>query len=316
MDKSEATPLIVIVGPTASGKTSFATNLAAKVGGEILSGDSRQVFRGMDIGTGKDLEDYTIEGKAIPYHLIDIRDAGQKYNASEFYNDFFEALEKVKDREAVPILCGGSGMYIEYVLTENDLTWVPRDEELRRELKELSVEELVKRLQGLTDQDIKDPNNRRRLVRAVEIADYLAKNPGADVSGNEKPELKPIIFGLDIDREARRERISKRLRDRLEEGMVEEVRGLLDSGVTADELIFYGLEYRWVTLYVLGEIGFEEMTEKLERNIHQFAKRQMTWFRGMERRGFDIHWINALDSMDSKISQAMEILDKNGFRIR
>ena len=293
--------LITILGPTACGKTAVATQLAARVGGEIISADSRQVFRGMDIGTGKDLSDYDVrmerEGQEvvehIPYHLIDIAEAGTKYSVFEFQRDFLRAYNKICSRARRAILCGGTGLYIESVLRQYRLMEVPANAELRAELEGKSLEELTrilatyKRLHNTTDVD-----TARRAIRAIEIEEYYRRNRIDETQPF--PTLRSLTIGLDVPREVRRERISRRLRHRLEaEGMLDEVRRLLDRGVEAEMLLSYGLEYRYLTLHLLGRLTYDEMLRQLEIAIHQFAKRQMTYFRGMERRGVHITWIDA-----------------------
>jgi len=298
--------LITILGPTACGKTSLAATLAARLDSEIISADSRQVYRCMDIGTGKDLSDYTVGGKQIPYHLIDICEPGTKYNVFRFQHDFFEVFNKLSNAEIVPILCGGTGMYIEAVLKGFKLLDVPPNPELRESLKEKSLEELEKILSTYkTLHNKTDVDSAQRAIRAIEIEEYYKKEaPGSS-------EFKPInslIIGLDIDRELRREKISRRLRNRLDEGMIEEVSALLNSGIKPEDLIYYGLEYKYLTQYIIGELTREEMINQLEIAIHQFAKRQMTWFRGMERRGFTIHWIDASIPMEEKIESTLRLL--------
>lgn len=298
--------LITIIGPTASGKTPFAAELAYNIDGEIISGDSRQVYRHMDLGTGKDLDEYTIRDKKIDYHLIDIKDPGYKYTLFHFQEDFYEAFHNIKDRNKTPILCGGTGLYIESVLKGYNLSKVPKNEKLREELQKKSLEELTqilsnhKRLHNKTDLE-----NKRRIIRAIEIAMFeeTYKN-----EADENKKLDSLIIGLSIDREVRRNKISQRLKTRLEEGMVKEVKDILDKGVSPEDLIYYGLEYKYVTQFVLGELTYEEMFSKLEIAIHQFAKRQMTWFRGMERRGFKINWIDAQLPMQEKINIALELI--------
>ena len=291
--------LITILGPTACGKTTFAATLAMHLNSEIISADSRQVYRRMDIGTGKDLNDYTINSKQIPYHLIDICEPGTKYNVFKYQHDFFKVYNKLRDRGIVPILCGGTGMYIEAVLKGYKLLDVPPNPGLRKSLKGKSLIELEKILSTYkTLHNKTDVDSAQRAIRAIEIEEYYQNE------SPEKSEFKPInslILGLDIDRELRRERISRRLHVRLEEGMVDEVRSLLASGIKPDDLIYYGLEYKYITQYIIGELSYEDMTQQLEIAIHQFAKRQMTWFRGMERRGFTIHWIDASFTMEKKI---------------
>lgn len=301
--------LIVVVGPTACGKTAFATRLALLTDGEILSGDSRQVYRGMDIGTGKDLSDYTIDGNRIPYHLIDIAAPGEKYNVYRYQQDFAEAYADITSRGKQPILCGGSGLYVEAVIKNYSLLAAPPNPALRAELEGKTMGELAQILASYQPlHNTTDLDNRRRTTRAIEIADYLKSHP----EGRGPMEgLSYTVLGLDIPRELRRERITRRLRARLREGMVDEISGLLDSGVRPEDLIYYGLEYKYVTLYCTGQLTMDEMTEQLEIAIHQFAKRQMTWFRGMERRGIKINWIDASQPLDAMIEQASAILSDN-----
>ncbi|MBR5512020.1 MAG: tRNA (adenosine(37)-N6)-dimethylallyltransferase MiaA [Bacteroidaceae bacterium] len=291
--------LISIIGPTACGKTSLAVEVARAMGGEILSADSRQVYRGMDIGTGKDLSEYGDGASRVPYHLIDIVDAGEKYNLFEFQRDFLEAYNGVNARGALPVLCGGSGLYVESVLRGYRLIPVPENPELRERLENHSLEELTamlatyKVLHNTTDVDTK-----KRAIRAIEIEEHYARTPQQE---REFPLLSSLIIGLDVDREVRRSRISNRLKARLDEGLVDEVRKLLDEGVSPEQLIYYGLEYKFVTLFLMGAMSFDEMYKGLETAIHQFAKRQMTWFRGMERRGLNINWIDASLPMAEKV---------------
>lgn len=282
--------IIAIVGPTACGKTRRGVEVAKVFGGEIISGDSRQVYRGMDIGTGKDLCEYD----GVRYHLIDIQDAGDKYNLHRYLQDFNKAKSEIETRGKMPILCGGTGMYIESALSGLLMPEVERNDSLRRELEGKSLEQLTeilrkyKQLHNTTDVD-----TIQRAMRAIEIEEYYANHPEeAQCADRTKATpLDSLIIGLDIPREARRERISRRLKIRLEEGMVDEIKGLIDNGVKAEDLIYYGLEYKYVTLYVIGQLSYDEMYRQLEIAIHQFAKRQMTWFRGMERRGFHINWL-------------------------
>ena len=290
---SDKCRMITILGPTACGKTAIATQLAAQLGNaEIISADSRQVFRGMDIGTGKDLSDYEVGGKHIPYHLIDIAEAGTKYSVFEFQRDFLRAYKNICSRAREVILCGGTGLYIESVLRAYRLVEVPVNPTLRERLEGKTLEELTallatyKRLHNTTDVD-----TARRAIRAIEIEDYYKEHHIDETQPF--PVIPSLTIGLDIPRELRRERISQRLRKRLEEGMVEEVQRLLDSGVAPEALISYGLEYRYLTLYLTGQLAYDEMVRELEIAIHQFAKRQMTYFRGMERRGVEIHWVDA-----------------------
>ena len=310
--------MITILGPTASGKTPVAARLAAEIGGEVISADSRQVYRRMDIGTGKDLGDYVVRSqesgvsRQIPYHLIDIREPGTKYNLFEYQQDFFDAYEAIQSRGAVPILCGGTGLYIEAVLKGYHLSPVPQNQALRDSLEGKSLAELT---QMLTDLKAKTGSNMhnttdvdscQRAIRAIEIETYNIEHP---TPRRELPPVDSIIIGIDIDRELRREKITRRLKARLEEGMVEEVKALLDEGIPAEDLIYYGLEYKFVTEYLTGQITYDEMFTRLEIAIHQFAKRQMTWFRGMERRGFQIHWIDATLPMEEKVSQIIQIVN-------
>ncbi|RHE90316.1 tRNA (adenosine(37)-N6)-dimethylallyltransferase MiaA [Bacteroides intestinalis] len=292
--------LIAILGPTASGKTPFAAALANVLDTEIISADSRQIYRGMDLGTGKDLIDYTVNGKQIPYHLIDIADPGYKYNVFEYQRDFLTAYETIKQKRKLPVLCGGTGLYLESVLKGYKLLPVPENPELRARLADKSLEELTGILQQYkTLHNTTDVDTVKRAIRAIEIEEYYAHTP---VDERTFPQLNSLIIGVDIDRELRREKISRRLRQRLDEGMVDEVRRLIEQGIQPDDLIYYGLEYKYLTLYVIGKLTYEEMYQELEIAIHQFAKRQMTWFRGMERRGFTIHWMDAGLPMEEKIA--------------
>lgn len=282
--------MLAVVGPTACGKTALAVELALAFGGEVLSADSRQVYRGMDIGTGKDLSEYVRGDVNVPVHLVDIAEAGYRYNVFEYQRDFLRAYEGVVQRGNLPVLCGGSGMYVESVLRGYRLIPVPENKELRERLQHKSLEELTailstyKTLHNNTDTDTV-----KRAIRAIEIEEYYA---AARVEEREFPTIRTLTLGVDVSREVRRERISKRLRARLDEGLIEEVERLLANGLTAEQLIYYGLEYKFVTLYLTGALTREEMFQGLETAIHQFAKRQMTWFRGMERRGVNIHWVD------------------------
>ena len=257
--------MITILGPTASGKTLLAADLAHQINGEIISADSRQVYRRMDIGTGKDLEDY----QGVPYHLIDIVEPGTKYNLFQYQQDFYDAYRQIVERGVTPILCGGTGLYIEAVLKGYKLS-----------------------------------PSCQRAIRAIEIEEYNLHTP---TPKRELPPVDSLVIGVDIDREERRQKITRRLKQRLENGMVEEVKGLLDEGIPAEDLIYYGLEYKFVTEYITGQLTYDEMFKRLEIAIHQFAKRQMTWFRGMERRGFTIHWIDAMQPMEEKVAQILEM---------
>lgn len=282
--------LVCILGPTASGKTKFAVRLAFENGGEIISADSRQVYRGMDIGTGKDLNEYIHNGVAVPYHLIDIADPGTKYNIFEYQRDFHAAYSDIKSRGKMPLLCGGSGLYIEAATAGYQLPEVPPDPILREELERESSEELIKRLSAMKSlHNVSDTQSRKRLIRALEIAIYQQQNP---TNCSEYPSIKTRFIGIDVGREERINRIDKRLKDRLNGGMIDEVKALLDSGLRPEDLIYYGLEYKYVTLYITGELNYVQMESRLAIAIHQFAKRQMTWFRGMERRGINIEWVS------------------------
>ncbi len=313
--------MITILGPTASGKTPLAAALALQIGGEIISADSRQVYRRMDIGTGKDLADYTItnnrepitnnrEPIIVPYHLIDIVEPGTKYNLFQYQQDFYDAYRQIVERGNTPILCGGTGLYIEAVLKGYQLSPVPQNPELRQRLEGKSLEELTELLRTLKAQNgsvmhnTTDVDSCQRAIRAIEIEEYNLHTP---TPKRELPPVDSLIIGVDIDREERRQKITRRLKQRLENGMVEEVRGLLDEGIPAEDLIYYGLEYKFVTEYITGQLSYEEMFKRLEIAIHQFAKRQMTWFRGMERRGFTIHWIDAMLPMDEKVGEILRL---------
>ena len=301
--------LITILGPTASGKTPLAAALADRLGTEIISGDSRQVYRRMDLGTGKDLVDYTVEGRQVPYHLIDIVEPGYKYNVFEYQRDFLKAYQEITAKNKLPILCGGTGMYIESVLKGYRLLPVPENPELRASLEGKSLEELTGILEGYKKlHNSTDVDTAKRAIRAIEIEEYYKQQPA---EYREFPSLKSLIIGVDIDRELRREKITRRLKQRLDEGMVEEVRGLLAEGIDPENLIYYGLEYKFLTQYAIGELTFDEMFHQLETAIHQFAKRQMTWFRGMERRGFTIHWLDATLPMEEKIEHITNLINTN-----
>ena len=293
--------MITILGPTASGKTAIAARLARDIGGEILSADSRQVYRGMDIGTGKDLADYTVDGHPVPYHLIDIADAGTKYNLFQYQQDFRTAYEDIVRRGATPILCGGTGLYIEAVVKGYALSPVPQNPVLRQQLEGKTLDELTNMLRGLKRQsgsamhNTTDVDSCQRAVRAIEIETYNLEHA---TELRQMPAIDTTIIGVSVDRDVRRRKITDRLDRRLKEGMVDEIRGLLDRGINPDDLTYYGLEYKYVTEYVTGRLGYGEMRRQLEIAIHQFAKRQMTWFRGMERRGLTIHWVDGQQPMD------------------
>lgn len=303
--------MITILGPTASGKTDIAAHLAYELGAEIISADSRQVYRGMDIGTGKDLEDYIVNGTPVPYHLIDICDAGAKYNLFQYQEDFLKAYDDITSRGVQPILCGGTGLYIESVLKGYHLSPVPQNPELRASLEGKSLEELTVMLKELKAKAGSNMHNKtdvdscQRAIRAIEIESYNLENP---IPVRDFPAIDSIIIGVNIDRDERRRKITNRLRKRLDGGMVDEIKQLLASGIPAEDLIYYGLEYKYITEYVIGKTSYDDMFRGLEIAIHQFAKRQMTWFRGMERRGFKIHWIDAMLPMDEKVKAIKELI--------
>lgn len=296
--------LLSIIGPTASGKTQLAVQAALALDGEVISADSRQVYRGMDLGTGKDLADYTVDGRTIPYHLIDIREPGYKYSIYEYQADFHRALADINGRGKTPILCGGSGLYVESVLKGYEMHEVPENPELRARLADKSLEELAailatyKTLHNQTDTD-----TCKRAIREIEIREYYRTHAEQLTS---LPPVPSLVVGVSIDRDLRRERIARRLRERLDEGMVDEVRRLLEGGLDPEALIYYGLEYKFLTLYVTGRMGYDEMVEALQTAIFQFAKRQMTWFRGMERRGIAIRWVDYAQPMEERVSQVVE----------
>lgn len=299
--------MLAIVGPTASGKTSLAVDVALALGGtEIISADSRQVYRGMDIGTGKDLDEYRRGDIVVPSHLLDIADAGDKYNLFEFQRDFLAVYNDIVERGAFPLMCGGSGLYVESVLKGYRLLPVPENPALRALLEDKSLDELTamlatyKTLHNNTDTDTK-----KRAIRAIEIEEYYRSCP---VEERSFPQINCLTVGVAVDREVRREKISRRLRERLENGMVAEVQGLLDKGITPEQLIYYGLEYKFLTQYIIGELGYDEMVKGLEIAIHQFAKRQMTWFRGMEKRGVKIHWVDAMQPREQQVEQIKQLL--------
>lgn len=301
--------LITILGPTAAGKTAVAVHLAARLSGEVISADSRQVYRGMDIGTGKDYADYFVDGVEIPSHLVDIENAGAHYNVYRFQSDFIKAFNEVQSRKRIPVLCGGSGLYIEAVLKDYRLIEVPPNKELRKTLAGKSLEELSAILRDLKPKlhNHTDVETDRRAIRAIEIEKYYAEHEELD---SEMPEIDSLNIGIQLDREIRRERITSRLKQRLEEGMLEEVQMLLDSGLKSEQLIYYGLEYKYLTLHLTGDLSYDEMFTQLEIAIHQFAKRQMTWFRGMEKRGTEIHWIDGSLTMGEKIVAIQKLFNK------
>ncbi len=298
--------LLTILGATASGKTGVATHAALKFNGEVISGDSRQVYRGMDLGTGKDIDEYTINGTDIPYHLINIEDAGKEYNVYRFQTDFTSAYNNIRSRNRLPILCGGSGMYIESVLKNYNLIQVPKNTELREKLANKPLEELADILRSLKlVHNNSDLETKRRAIRAIEIEEYMKAHPELNQNNLN---IDSLVVGIIFDREARRKRISERLQQRIDEGMIKEVERLLDSGIKPEQLIYYGLEYKYLTQHVIGELSFNEMYSQLEIAIHQFAKRQMTWFRRMEKNGIDIHWIDGSLPIADKLNIIVELM--------
>ena len=302
--------IVTILGPTASGKTTLAAHLAAKAGNaEIISADSRQVYKGMDIGTGKDLADYLVEGRQIPYHLIDIAEAGEKYNLFQYQQDFWHTYYNIIGRGNMPVLCGGTGLYIESVLKSYKMVPVPENEALRERLGKYSLEQLTEILKGYkTLHNTTDVDTPKRAIRAIEIQEYYRQN---NIQEREFPRVKSLTIGVNIDRELRRKKITDRLHKRLEEeNMVQEVQRLLEK-VAPEDLIYYGLEYKYLTLHCIGQLTYDEMVRQLEIAIHQFAKRQMTWFRGMERRGIQINWIDAMLPMEEKVNRILELMEQD-----
>jgi tRNA dimethylallyltransferase len=298
--------LLLVIGPTASGKTSLAVAIAKSVGGEIISADSRQVYKGMNLGTGKDYNEYLIENTPLPFHLIDIVDPGYKYNVFEYQRDFINVYSSLKERKVFPVVCGGSGMYADSIINGYKMFEVPTDSGLRAELEKKSLEELreilstYKNLHNTTDTDSK-----KRAIKAIEI-EYFNRNLKKQIS--KFPEIRSLVVGVMFDRESRRRRISERLKQRLADGMVDEVKHLIESGIDTETLIYYGLEYKFITFYLTGKYSYDEMVRDLEIAIHQFSKRQMTWFRGMERRGIRIHWIDGELPLEEKVGKVLELL--------
>lgn len=297
--------LITILGPTASGKTSIAAKVAHVLNGEVISADSRQVYRGMDLGTGKDYADYLVDGKQIPYHLIDIVDAGYEYNVFEYQKDFLKVFEDISSRGKLPVMCGGSGLYLEAVLKNYKLIQVPINEELRKKLEGKSLDELTEILKEYKSElhNITDVENEKRAVRAIEIEEYYLSHPEINTG---MPEIKSLVIGVEFDRQTRRKRITTRLRQRLREGMLDEVQQLLDSGLTPEQLTYYGLEYKFMTQHLTGELSWQEMFDGLNVAIHQFAKRQMTWFRRMEKQGIEIRWLDGFMPLDEKVAKIVD----------
>lgn len=303
--------IAVILGPTATGKTRLAALLANTINGEVISADSRQVYRGMDWGTGKDYEDYSVDDTTVPYHLIDICDAGEKYNVFRYQQDFVKAFADISSREKRTVVCGGTGMYLEAALKGFELVNVPPDEAFRRDCETRSFEDMADELRSYKSlHNNTDLETRKRLVRALEIERYMQANK---MDNYVYPEFDFTIIGVDVDRELRRTRITDRLKQRVDSGLVAEVEQLIAQGVSPETLIYYGLEYKFVTLYVTGIIEYNEMLAQLTIAIHQFAKRQMTWFRGMERRGFAIHWLDGSKEPDERLAEATEILGRTSF---
>ena len=301
--------MITVLGPTASGKTHLAVALAKALGSEIISGDSRQVYKGMDIGTGKDLTEYVSDGTPIAYHLIDIAEPGTKYTVFHFQQDFLHAYREIEGKGMVPVFCGGSGLYIESVLRAYRMSPVPANESLRASLEGKTLEELTQMLSAMKHlHNTTDIDSPQRAIRAIEIETYYQSHP---LEPRPFPQISSLNIGIEIDREVRRQRITARLRQRLEEGMADEIRGLLAKGIAPEDLIYYGLEYKYVTLYVTGQLSFQEMFTQLEIAIHQFAKRQMTWFRGMERRGIRIHWVDHSMPDDEKVAQILSLYQQS-----
>jgi tRNA dimethylallyltransferase len=299
--------LITVLGATASGKTAFAAHLANVLDREIISADSRQVYKKMDIGTGKDYDDYKVDGRKIPFHLIDIVEPGTKYNVYQYQQDFINVFKEIESRGKKAILCGGSGLYIEAILKDYDLIAVPHNQDLREKLKKIEIDQLVPILESYKKlHNVSDTSDKKRLIRAIEIADYYSSNPEKKEN---PPKLSHLVLGVKFDRDSRRKRISARLKQRLESGMIEEVQALLDLGIDPDTLIYYGLEYKFVTLYLQGKLSYEEMFKSLETAIHQFAKRQMTWFRKMERDGIEIHWLDGYMSLEDKMERVRKKLE-------
>jgi len=298
--------MLTILGPTATGKPQLAARMAHRLNGEVLSADSRQIYRGMDLGTGKDLADYVVEGSRVPCHLVDMANAGEQYNVFEFQRQFISAYENILSRGKFPVFCGGSGLYLEAVLKGYRLTQVPSDKSRRAELSQFSLKELTRILKDYkTVHNTSDTETKNRAIRAIEIEEYLRSNPDLNF---EFPAINSLLIGVQFDRDTRRERITARLKQRLNEGMIEEVKGLLDGGLKPDDLIYYGLEYKYITLFLIGELSREEMFERLNIAIHQFAKRQMTWFRKMEKEGFVIHWLDGFMPMEEKVDFITHLL--------
>jgi len=299
--------MVTILGPTASGKTEVAVKLALKLGGEVISADSRQIYRNMDLGTGKDIEEYRVNGVDVPYHLIDIAEAGYQYNVFEFQRDFLKAYQAIREKGSFPVMCGGSGMYLEAILKGYRLIQVPVNEGRRAELQLLSLEDLTEILKHYKSiNNTSDTENKKRAIRAIEIEEFCLANPETDLSF---PNINSLIVGVKYDRDSRRRRITARLKQRLDNGMIEEVKKLIDNGLKPDDLTYYGLEYKYLTLFITGKLTYDEMFEGLNTAIHQFAKRQMTWFRKMERDGFEIKWLDGYMPTDEKTDKIISWLN-------
>lgn len=296
--------LITILGPTASGKTSVAAKIASVLDGEVISADSRQVYRGMDLGTGKDYADYVVDGKQVPYHLIDIVDAGYEYNVYEYQKDFLKIFEDVTNRGKLPVMCGGSGLYLEAVLKNYKLIQVPVNDPLREKLDGKSLDELTKILKTYKNylHNQTDIENPKRAVRAIEIEEYYLTHPEIDTG---MPDIRSLVVGVKFDRLSRRKRITSRLKQRLKEGMLDEVQRLLDNGLTPEQLTYYGLEYKYMTQHLTGQLSYQKMFDGLNVAIHQFAKRQMTWFRRMENQGTEIHWLDGYMPLEEKVEKIL-----------
>jgi len=300
--------MVTILGPTASGKTEVAVNLALKIKGEIISADSRQIYREMNLGTGKDLEEYQVNGVDVPYHLIDIAEAGYQYNVFEYQRDFLKVYQSVKGKGTFPVMCGGSGMYLEAILKGYLLIQVPVNEERRSELQLLSLDELTEILKHYKSiNNTSDTENKKRAIRAIEIEEYCLVHPETDLSF---PEIHSLIVGVKYDRDSRRKRITARLKQRLDNEMIDEVKNLIDKGLRPDDLTYYGLEYKYLTLFITGKLTYNEMFEGLNTAIHQFAKRQMTWFRKMERDGFEIKWLDGYMPVNEKTDKIISWLNQ------
>jgi tRNA dimethylallyltransferase len=298
--------LLVITGPTASGKTSLAANVASNLGGEIISADSRQVYRGMDIGTGKDYSEYFINGRQVPVHLMDIADPGYKYNVFEYQRDFKDVYNDLRRRSVFPVVCGGSGLYIDSIISGYRMLEVPPDSGLRVQLEKKSMEELCNILRSFRSlHNITDIDSKKRVIRAIEIECF---NNSRSATNTGFPALRSLVTAVRVERETRRKSITSRLNQRLNAGMIEEVKGLLEKGVSEESMIYYGLEYKYITLYLTGKTSYDDMVKRLETAIHQFAKRQMTWFRGMEKKGTRISWIDGEQPMEKKVEQVLRLL--------